>query len=79
MRNSVHEADRDWGCSKHGSRVLDYWGRSRAELAPLSDVADEPYTCPSCATALYEKCPSCGATRHALLPSCEHCGAAKAV
>lgn len=49
----------------------------RRASKPLAGVSDEPYTCPSCATALYEKCPSCGATRHALLPACEHCGAAK--
>jgi hypothetical protein len=46
---------------------------------PLANVSDDPYTCPSCATPLYEKCPSCSATRHALLPACEHCGAAKEV
>ena len=51
----------------------------RRASQPLADVNDEPYTCPSCATPLYEKCPSCGATRHALLPACEHCGAAKDV
>ena len=42
-------------------------------------TSDEPYTCPSCATPLYEKCPNCGAIRHALLPACEHCGTAKEV
>jgi hypothetical protein len=51
----------------------------RRASKPLAGVSDEPYTCPSCATALYEKCPSCGATRHALLPACEHCGAEKQV
>lgn len=51
----------------------------RRTTKPIADASDEPYTCPSCATALYEKCPSCGATRHAMLPACEHCGAAKGV
>jgi hypothetical protein len=51
----------------------------RVVSKPIADASDEPYTCPSCATALYEKCPSCGATRHAMLPACEHCGAAKEV
>lgn len=49
----------------------------RRASRPLVGANDEPYTCPSCATALYTKCPSCGATRHSLLPACEHCGAAK--
>jgi hypothetical protein len=51
----------------------------RRASKPLAGASDEPYTCPSCATALYEKCPSCGATRHSLLPACEHCGAEKQV
>ena len=51
----------------------------RRASTPLTGVSDEPYTCPSCATALYEKCGKCSATRHALLPACEHCGAAKDV
>jgi len=38
---------------------------------------DEPYTCPMCATQLYEKCDSCQAVRHSLLPACESCGTAK--
>ncbi|RKY04754.1 MAG: hypothetical protein DRP56_09665, partial [Planctomycetota bacterium] len=37
----------------------------------------EPYTCPSCGTNLYNKCGSCGNIRHSLLPYCEHCGAEK--
>jgi hypothetical protein len=35
---------------------------------------DEPYTCPACATALFEKCGTCGSVRHSLLPACDHCG-----
>lgn len=37
----------------------------------------QPYTCPSCGTNLYDKCDKCGRTRHTLLPYCEHCGAQK--
>ncbi|RKY12842.1 MAG: hypothetical protein DRP52_04195 [Planctomycetota bacterium] len=37
----------------------------------------EPYTCPSCGTNLYNKCGSCGNIRHSLLPYCEHCGVEK--
>ncbi|MGD9635375.1 MAG: hypothetical protein AB7G28_12200 [Pirellulales bacterium] len=51
----------------------------RRASKPIAGVSDEPYTCPSCATSLYEKCPRCGATRHALLPACEHCGAEREV
>jgi len=51
----------------------------RRASKPIAGVSDEPYTCPSCATSLYEKCPNCGATRHALLPACEHCGAAREI
>lgn len=42
---------------------------------PVSAVADEPYTCPACATPLFIACGGCGRVRHALLPACEHCGA----
>ena len=41
--------------------------------------ADEPYTCPSCGTGLYEKCESCGSIRHTLLPFCDSCGDEKAI
>lgn len=34
----------------------------------------QPYTCPSCGTDLYEKCDKCSDIRHSLLPFCEHCG-----
>ena len=51
----------------------------RKTSLPLVNSPDEPYTCPACATALYEKCPNCGAIRHGLLPACEHCGAEKEV
>jgi hypothetical protein len=42
-----------------------------------NEHTNDPYTCPACATPLFEKCDSCGQTRHSLLPACEHCGAEK--
>lgn len=61
-------------------RFMSWTPRSlRRASKPIADVSDEPYTCPSCATLLYEKCPNCGATRHAMLPACDHCGAVKEV
>ena len=51
----------------------------RKTSLPIVNAPDEPYTCPSCATPLYEKCENCGAIRHGLLPACEHCGAGKEV
>lgn len=61
-------------------RFMSWTHRSlRRASKPLPGASDEPYTCPSCATALFEKCPTCGSTRHSLLPACEHCGTAKDV
>lgn len=40
-------------------------------------LTDEPYTCPSCGTDLFEECDVCHATRHSQLPACEKCGATK--
>jgi len=52
--------------------------KSQFQLQPAAAAgADEPYTCPSCGTRLYEECPACRATRHSLLPSCEKCGSVK--
>jgi hypothetical protein len=53
--------------------------KKAAVLAPTGTEAFEqqPYTCPSCGTNLYDKCGSCGKIRHTLLPYCEHCGAEK--
>jgi hypothetical protein len=45
--------------------------------APTAAGQQEPYTCPSCGTGLYEKCGQCGDIRHTLLPYCEHCGTQK--
>lgn len=44
--------------------------------ADAAEPPDEPYVCPSCGTALFEKCAACGSIRHSLLPFCESCGAA---
>jgi hypothetical protein len=61
-------------------RFMSWTPRSlRRASKPVPSASDEPYTCPSCATALYEKCPTCGSTRHSLLPACEHCGTVKEV
>lgn len=61
-------------------RFMAWTARSlRRSSTPVTGVSEGPYTCPSCATQLYENCPNCGAIRHALLPACEHCGAAKDV
>ena len=40
-------------------------------------VKDESYTCPCCATPLFEKCEDCDSVRPALLPACDHCGSEK--
>ena len=57
------------GCLKKKSIVL-----SGAEGKTMEQ---EPYTCPSCGTALYDTCGFCGGVRHSLLPYCEHCGSQK--
>ena len=60
-----------------------YWNRKslkRLQIPPLTVAAvDENYTCPCCATSLFEECSSCHRTRHALLPACESCGAMKEI
>lgn len=58
-----------------------FWSRRsirKMHIPPVANnEADEPYTCPMCATKLFEECPSCHAVRHSLLPACEKCGAEK--
>ena len=57
-----------------------FWSRStikKLHFPPRSgdtELPDEPYTCPACATTLFEKCAACGHVRHSLLPACDHCG-----
>ena len=55
------------------------WKKKATVLAAQGTEIDkqQPYTCPSCGTNLYDKCGSCGNIRHALLPYCEHCGTEK--
>jgi hypothetical protein len=64
-------------------KYLSWTARSLRKLAPSGDAnqaaRDEAYTCPSCATVLFEKCGQCDHVRHALLPACEHCGNAKEI
>jgi predicted RNA-binding Zn-ribbon protein involved in translation (DUF1610 family) len=55
-----------------------FWSRRsirKLQVPPVSpNGTEEPYTCPMCATKLFEECPSCHAIRHSLLPACEKCG-----
>lgn len=63
-----------------GPRRFLYWTRRTVhKVFPRGDgvYAEEPYTCPSCGTAVFETCPSCQKVRHSLLPHCEHCGGKK--
>jgi hypothetical protein len=45
--------------------------------AQAEATSDEPYTCPVCATALFEECSACKHVRHTLLPACSYCGTTK--
>lgn len=60
-----------------------FWTRRTAkrlpQLATASSAEEEAYTCPTCATRLYEECPTCHAQRHTLLPACQHCGATRSL
>jgi len=63
-----------------GPRKFLFWTRRTVNKAMPSGSEtppDEPYACPSCGTALFEKCGECGQIRHALLPHCQHCNAEK--
>lgn len=67
---------------RRGPRQHLFWTRaSLKKLLVPGDATgggvDEPYTCPACATPLFEKCPACQRIRHSLLPACAHCGAKK--
>ena len=66
---------------RRGPLRFAFWTRRslRRLAVPLdaSPDSDSPYTCPSCATALFEECPSCHGTRHSLLPACVRCGSEK--
>ena len=63
-----------------GPRKFLYWTRRTVhKVLPQGEAAcaEEPYTCPSCGTTVFETCPSCQKVRHSLLAHCEHCGARK--
>ena len=45
-------------------------------VSPQAET-DEPYTCPICASQLFEECEQCHAIRHSLLPACSKCGVEK--
>ena len=62
---------------RSGPRRFLYWTRRTVQkMLPVTSPAGEvePYTCPNCGTALFEKCPTCHKTRHSLLTHCENCG-----
>ena len=55
------------------------WTKNTIKRLPLPTVAgasepETPYTCPLCATRLYEECTHCHGIRTSLLPACSHCG-----
>ncbi len=63
-----------------GPRRYLFWTRrtvNRIVVPGEPGALEEPYTCPSCGSTLFEECPSCHKVRHAMLPSCSHCGAEK--
>jgi predicted RNA-binding Zn-ribbon protein involved in translation (DUF1610 family) len=67
---------------RSGPRRFLFWTRrSIKKLAVPAEPGnqEEPYTCPSCGTILFEGCPSCNKIRHALLPHCSHCGVEKTI
>jgi predicted RNA-binding Zn-ribbon protein involved in translation (DUF1610 family) len=51
--------------------------RKQVRASESGPQAEEAYTCPSCATRLYEECGSCHAIRPSLLPACDKCGSVK--
>jgi len=58
-------------------RYLLWTRRSLKKIATMTDpsaATDDPYTCPSCGTRLFEECEASHGTRHSLLPACEKCG-----
>ena len=63
-----------------GPRRFLYWIRRTVHktIPPQASsgqpLQDEPYSCPSCGTTLFEDCRQCGHSQHSLLPHCSHCG-----
>lgn len=67
---------------RRGPRQHMFWTRASLKKLPVPDTGasgDDPYTCPACATALFEECPACKHIRHSLLPACSHCGVTKEI
>jgi hypothetical protein len=58
-----------------------FWTRASLKKLRVPEVpgshVDEPYTCPVCATPLFEECSCCKHVRHSLLSACSHCGTVK--
>jgi predicted RNA-binding Zn-ribbon protein involved in translation (DUF1610 family) len=67
---------------RRGPLKYSFWTRrtaSRLNTFSAGLAADEPYTCPMCATTLFETCSHCQGVRHSLLPACDHCGLSKPI
>lgn len=66
---------------RRGPRKFLYWTRRTVGKLTLqysnTIEKDEPYSCPSCGTSLFEECPTCHEIKHSLLPTCCHCGSKK--
>ncbi|MFC1601099.1 hypothetical protein ACFL34_01960 [Candidatus Sumerlaeota bacterium] len=65
-----------------GPRRFLFWTRrtvNKTVVPTEHGEREEPYTCPSCGTVLFEECESCHNVRHALLPHCGHCGSEKTI
>jgi predicted RNA-binding Zn-ribbon protein involved in translation (DUF1610 family) len=66
---------------RRGPRKYLFWTRSTIKKLAVPESAagskDEPYTCPSCGSRLFEECASCHAIRHSMLPYCDKCSAEK--
>lgn len=53
--------------------------KSSLLAAQKNMTGQEPYTCPSCGTSLFQQCDKCSNVCHSLLPFCEHCGHEKSI
>jgi predicted RNA-binding Zn-ribbon protein involved in translation (DUF1610 family) len=65
-----------------GPRRFLYWTRRTVKKVAVPSehgALEEPYTCPSCGTRLFEECSSCHKIRHARLPHCGNCGDEKTI